>query len=122
MIAAIGTVLASAYLLWLYQRTVFGEPTAEFGGHGGPDVPLAHSLSAAANADPHGDVHDHHSTGHEHGDAHGADIRDVSPVEWIAWAPILIAIVVFGVFPQLMFKVMDPAVTQLVDRLGAGIP
>ena len=30
----------------------------------------------------------------------------------------LIAIVVLGVYPQLMFKVMDPAVTQLVEQLG----
>ena len=29
-IAAIGTVLAAGYLLWLYQRTAFGEPTTEF--------------------------------------------------------------------------------------------
>ena len=33
-----------------------------------------------------------------------------------------LAIVVFGVYPQLMFKVMDPAVTKLVDQIGAGIP
>ena len=35
VIAAIGTVLAAAYLLWLYQRTAFGEPTEEFAGHDG---------------------------------------------------------------------------------------
>jgi NADH:ubiquinone oxidoreductase subunit 4 (subunit M) len=29
---------------------------------------------------------------------------------------------VFGVYPQLMFDVMDPAVTALVERVGAGIP
>jgi NADH-quinone oxidoreductase subunit M len=36
IIAAIGTVLAAAYLLWLYQRTAFGEPSEEFahGYHG----------------------------------------------------------------------------------------
>ena len=33
VIAAIGTVLAAAYLLWLYQRTAFGTPSAEFAGH-----------------------------------------------------------------------------------------
>ena len=33
VIAALGTVLAAGYLLWLYQRTAFGEPTAEFAGH-----------------------------------------------------------------------------------------
>ena len=44
VIAALGTVLAAAYLLWLYQRTAFGEPSAEFAGaadhghgHGGHD-------------------------------------------------------------------------------------
>jgi NADH-quinone oxidoreductase subunit M len=100
VIAALGTVLAAAYLLWLYQRTSFGEPNPEFvqGGH------HAHSLSAAAN--------DEH---------HGADIHDVTVIEWIAWTPFLIAIVLFGVYPQLMFKVMDPAVTQLVENLQVGI-
>jgi NADH-quinone oxidoreductase subunit M len=97
VIAALGTVLAAAYLLWLYQRTAFGRPNPEFAG--------THSVGAAA-ADDH----------------HGADIHDVTPIEWIAWTPFLIAIVVFGVYPQLMFDVMDPAVTALVERVGAGIP
>lgn len=30
VVAAIGTVFAAAYLLWLYQRTAFGTPTEEF--------------------------------------------------------------------------------------------
>ena len=97
VVAAIGTVFAAAYLLWLYQRTAFGEPTAEFsGGHG------------------HG--HDH---GHGHGDddAH-SDIHDVNKFEWIAWTPLLIAIVVFGVYPQLMFKVLDPAVGVTLKAFG----
>ena len=97
VIAALGTVLAAAYLLWLYQRTAFGRPNPEFAG--------THSVGATA-ADDH----------------HGADIHDVTPIEWIAWTPFLIAIVVFGVYPQLMFGVMDPAVTALVERVGAGIP
>ena len=113
VIAAIGTVLAAGYLLWLYQRTAFGEPTDEFAGqsdaeheaagHDGHGV--AHSLSSAANVDEHHD-----------------EIRDVQPTEWIAWTPFLVAIVVFGVYPQLMFKVLDPAVTELVKTISAGIP
>ena len=91
VIAALGTVLAAAYLLWLYQRTAFGNPTAEFSGAG-----HAHSVGAAGNDDHHSDIH------------------DVTRFEWLAWTPLLVAIVVFGVFPQLMFKVMDPAVTELV--------
>jgi NADH-quinone oxidoreductase subunit M len=115
VIAAIGTVFAAAYLLWLYQRTAFGNPPAEFAGDHGHDAHghghVAHSLSAAANV---GDADDH-----EH--AH-ADIHDVTVVEWIAWTPFLLGILVFGVVPALMFDVFDPAVTQLVDRVGAGLP
>ena len=76
-------------------------PKEEFSGG------AAHSLSAAAGE--HAD------------DDHDSDIRDVQPTEWMAWTPFLIAIVVFGVYPQLMFKVMDPAVTQMVQTLGKSL-
>ncbi len=65
---------------------------------------VAHSLSSAAND------HDDHE-----------EIEDVTLIEWIAWTPFLVAIVVFGVYPQLMFKVMDPAVTEMVRRLGESL-
>ena len=122
VIAALGTVLAAAYLLWLYQRTAFGEPNPEFVSgdqhdHQQHDHQQAHSLSAAANDHDH----DRHDDDGGHDDHHGADIHDVTLVEWIAWTPFLVAIVVFGVYPQLMFKVMDPAVTQLVENLQVGL-
>ena len=103
VIAALGTVLAAGYLLWLYQRTAFGEVSPEFAGDG------------------HGhDDHGHDGHGHEdHGhDDHGADIHDVNTFEWIAWTPLLVAIVVFGVVPSLMFDVMDPAVQLITDKFG----
>jgi len=100
VIAALGTVFAAAYLLWLYQRTAFGEPNPEFAGH----------------ADGHGDGHGH-GHGHDHGDAH-EEIRDVNIFEWIAWSPLLIAIVLFGVLPNLMFKIIDPAVATIVSGFG----
>ncbi len=76
VIAALGTVLAAGYLLWLYQRTAFGTPSEEF----------AH--------DPH--------------------LHDVTLPEWIAWLPMLAGIVVLGFYPNLIFKVTDPAVTRTV--------
>jgi len=107
VVAAIGTVLAAGYLLWLYQRTAFGEPKAEFAGaddhghddHGHAPV-LAKSVSAAANDDHHSDIH------------------DVSTFEWIAWTPLLLAILVFGIYPNLMFKVMSPAVDVALKAFG----
>jgi NADH-quinone oxidoreductase subunit M len=95
VLAALGTVFAAAYLLWLYQRTAFGEPTAEFSG-----TPV-HAVGAAVN-DEHGHV----------------TIKDVTVIEWIAWTPMLVLIVALGVYPQMLFKILDPAVTRLVVHLG----
>jgi NADH-quinone oxidoreductase subunit M len=110
VVAAVGTVLAAAYLLWLYQRTAFGEPSPEFDDGHGHDAPGGHgvaaSLSAAANDDAAAGEHEH------------ADIHDVTPIEWVSWTPFLVAIVVLGVYPQLLFKIFDPAVTALVDGLA----
>jgi NADH-quinone oxidoreductase subunit M len=115
VIAALGTVFAAAYLLWMYQRTAFGTPPAEFssgadshGDHGSHAVP-AHSLSAAV--DPEVAAADHADDEH-------ADLHDVSRVEWIAWTPMLVLILVFGVFPNLLFRLFDPPVTDLVARLS----
>jgi NADH-quinone oxidoreductase subunit M len=79
VIAAVGTVFAAGYLLWLFQRVAFGTPTEEF-----------------AN-DPH--------------------IHDATPTEWMAWVPLLVLIVVFGVLPGLMFNVINPAVTKQVEHM-----
>ena len=38
VIAAVGTVFAAGYLLWLFQRSAFGEPKPEWEGHAIADV------------------------------------------------------------------------------------
>jgi NADH-quinone oxidoreductase subunit M len=45
VIAAIGTVFAAGYLLWLYQRTAFGTPTDEFADEDIPDVTVPEWLA-----------------------------------------------------------------------------
>jgi NADH-quinone oxidoreductase subunit M len=82
VIAAIGTVFAAAYLLWLFQRVAFGEPKEEFA--------------------------------HER-------IPDVTPTEWLAWAPMLALIVVLGIFPAIIFRVTDGAVAQTMLTMAAGV-
>jgi NADH-quinone oxidoreductase subunit M len=81
VVAAVGTVLAAGYLLWMLQRVAFGKVNAEW----------------------------------EH-----VPIHDVHTPEWIAWTPLLLLILVLGVYPNLIFRVTDGAVTQSVTRmLGA---
>jgi NADH-quinone oxidoreductase subunit M len=70
-VAAIGTVFAAGYLLWMLQRVAFGTATTEF-------------------------EHTH--------------IHDVHVPEYLAWVPLILAIVVLGVYPHLLFHMTDNAV------------
>ncbi|MBA2625714.1 MAG: NADH-quinone oxidoreductase subunit M [Acidimicrobiia bacterium] len=81
VVAAIGTVLAAGYLLWMLQRTAFGTPKEEF-------------------ADEH--------------------VPDLHWPEWVAWTPLLLLIVVLGVYPNLVFGITDEAVGVAVTAFGGG--
>ncbi|MGH9189583.1 MAG: complex I subunit 4 family protein, partial [Acidimicrobiales bacterium] len=85
-VAAVGTVFAAGYLLWMLQRVAFGTVKEEFAK---------------------------------------AHIHDVHVPEYIAWAPLLIAIVALGVFPHLLFNMTDAAVnlisqTPAVEQTAVG--
>jgi NADH-quinone oxidoreductase subunit M len=79
VVAAIGTVFAAGYLLWMLQKVAFGTPKPEF--------------------------------------AH-AHVHDVTTIEWVAWTPLLALIVVLGVYPNLLFRLTDPAVTGLTVHVA----
>jgi NADH-quinone oxidoreductase subunit M len=82
VIAAIGTVLAAGYLLWMFQRVAFGAVKQEF---------------------------------------ESAHIHDVHAPEWIAWTPLLLLILALGVYPNLLFKITDGAVTGVADGVAKAI-
>ena len=79
-VAAIGTVFAAGYLLWMLQRVAFGTVKAEF---------------------------------------ENAHIHDVHIPEYLAWTPLLLGILVFGIFPHLIFHVTDQAVGMVTSSVGA---
>ncbi len=43
---------------------------------------------------------------------------DIVAVEWMSWAPLLVAIVALGIFPRLIFGVSNEAVTSLMHLFG----
>ncbi len=81
VVAAIGTVLAAGYLLWLYQRTAFGTVSEEF--------------------------------------ENDENITDVQPSEWLAWSPLLVLILVLGVYPNLIFKITDGSIVNVAQSIAA---
>jgi NADH-quinone oxidoreductase subunit M len=74
VVAALGTVLAAGYLLWMLQKTAMGTPKDEF-----------------VNND---------------------EITDIKKYEWVAWAPILALILLFGLYPRPIFTTTDDAVVK----------
>ncbi len=82
VIAAVGTVFAAGYLLWLFQRSAFGEPKPEWEGHA---------------------------------------IADVNRYEWAAWTPLIIAMVLFGWVPGLIFGVVDDVSTGIAASIQAAV-
>jgi NADH-quinone oxidoreductase subunit M len=84
VIAAIGTVFAAGYLLWLLQRTAFGVPKDEW---------------------------------------EGQHFHDVEFPEWVAWLPLLVLIVVIGIYPNFVFEITNGGVQEAlrgVNELAAG--
>jgi NADH-quinone oxidoreductase subunit M len=80
VVAAIGTVLAAGYLLWMLQRVAMGKIPDEWENH---------------------------------------HIHDVHMPEWLAWTPILVLILVLGIFPGAIFNVTDDAVQAMSKVFGA---
>jgi NADH-quinone oxidoreductase subunit M len=49
---------------------------------------------------------------------HHGHISDILPIEYLAWTPLLIGILVFGLFPNLLFRILDPAVGVALRAVG----
>src|SRR4051794_24184550 len=79
-VAAIGTVFAAGYLLWMLQRVAFGTVKPEF---------------------------------------EKAHIHDLHIPEYLAWTPLLLGILLFGIFPHLIFHITDQAVGLVTSSVGA---
>jgi NADH-quinone oxidoreductase subunit M len=45
-------------------------------------------------------------------------LSDTLTVEWVAWVPLLVLIVVLGLFPRLIFGTTDNAVQSLMHLMG----
>ena len=47
-------------------------------------------------------------------------IADMHLTDYLAWTPIVLMVVVLGIYPNLLYKVTDPAVVQSLIHIGSG--
>jgi NADH-quinone oxidoreductase subunit M len=102
--SATGVILAAVYLLWMYQRFVFGLPKGAVAsaGHGHD----AH--------DAHG--HDSHAVAAHHDD-HGHATPDLSWREIAACVPLVVFMVWIGLQPMNFMKMSEKTMNQMSDNL-----
>jgi NADH-quinone oxidoreductase subunit M len=93
VLGATGMILGAYYLLWMVQRVIFG--------------PLR---------EPHGHGHEH-DQGHAGGDAHRpAPVRPVGWHEIAGLTPLMVLIVLIGIYPRPFFARIRPAVAPIAAR------
>jgi NADH-quinone oxidoreductase subunit M len=116
-----GIVLGAWYMLYLVQQIFYGrfrEPAVEGHGHGEHAAAAPATVALAAHA------HDEHGHG-GHGHGHAAEpatvgnpsIFDLNFREMAALAPIAVAIVWIGIYPQYFLNKMEPSIAAVVQVL-----
>jgi NADH-quinone oxidoreductase subunit M len=124
-------ILAAVYMLWVYQRTIFGKvgdydpAIAAKVGHDDHD---SHGDSPGHGGDSHGHDHsDEHAhaghNGHGHGHAdkdmlkNGGKLPDLDPAETLTLYPLAIASIVFGVFPGLLLTFLERPAQSIIEAM-----
>jgi NADH-quinone oxidoreductase subunit M len=99
--AVTGIVLAAIYVLWMYQRIFTGpghEPVVTGDAHGdGAPAGAGTKTKTATRTEVEAEV-----------------IPDATPREILAVAPLLVALVVFGFFPQPLLDISNPYAENLL--------
>ncbi len=96
--SATGVILAAVYLLWMYQRFVFG-------------MPKGAKPAGAHGHDSHG--HDAHVTHEDHGHA----TPDLNWRELVAVVPMVIFMIWIGIQPMNFMKTSEKTMNQMSDDL-----
>jgi NADH-quinone oxidoreductase subunit M len=125
ILATVGIILAAIYVLLLYQRTMHGPPRG-----------VLFPADDAATGEPAPAAGAHGATaGHGATAAHGATatltapaparattsrLRDLSRRETLVVAPLVALVLLLGVYPQPLIRLIEPAVAATMSDVGAG--
>ncbi len=82
IIAALGVIFGAVYMLWMFQRVMFGPITQK----------------------------------------DNQELKDLNFREVVVLAPLLIAVFVMGILPNPFFRVMEPSLNRLVERVNVQHP
>jgi len=126
VLATVGIVLAAVYMLWIFQRTMTGpvRGAAVVGGRGPDDEPLP-VAAAAVVADEHigavpepADAVGHAEPARRTRTRVRALFGDLSPREITVLTPLVVLIILLGVYPQPVLDVINPTAERTMVDSG----
>jgi NADH-quinone oxidoreductase subunit M len=104
IIATVGIILAALYILLMYQRTMHGPPRGVLFQEAPAEPALAGGGDTATLTAPRRTLR-----------ALDLDRRELAVV-----SPLVALIIVFGVYPQPLLNLIEPAVAATMSDIGAG--
>jgi NADH-quinone oxidoreductase subunit M len=125
-------IFAAWYMLWMFQRIVFGRAPGELPDPHDGELTEAERAELAHAADIHGHGHGHgvplpvsggdHEVAHPahatagHADDHGGLTldRDLTRKEWLTLAPLAVLTIVAGVYPSPIFDIVEPSFERIL--------
>jgi len=126
VLATVGIVLAAVYMLWIFQRTMTGpvRGAAVVGGRGPDDEPLP-VAAVAVVADEHigaapepADAVGHAEPARRARTRVRALFGDLSPREITVLTPLVVLIILLGVYPQPVLDVINPTAERTMVDSG----
>jgi NADH-quinone oxidoreductase subunit M len=127
VLATIGIVLAAVYMLWIFQRTMTGpvRGAAVVGGRGPDDTPEPVPVAAsAAAAGEHGTAGSALDATRPEPSGHGARSKvkalfgDLTAREITVLTPLVLLIILLGVYPQPVLDVINPTAERTMVDAG----
>jgi NADH-quinone oxidoreductase subunit M len=124
-IAFLVAILSAWYMLWMFQQVIKGRG---FGELPDPhDAELTSEEEAMLDARGLSGEHGHHSllpvSGGAHDDEGQLDSRgwtDLNNKELIALVPLAVLTIVLGVYPDLVFNIVEPSFERIMDPFMRG--
>jgi NADH-quinone oxidoreductase subunit M len=114
-------IFAAWYMMWLYQRLLFGRAPGEMPDPGDTELTVEEEAMLSAGGD-HGHGHGHAQPAIaggsvDHGHAEDHDSTKWPDITWTeAWAliPLAVLTVFFGVYPRPVFSLVQPALERII--------
>ena len=119
-------IFSAWYMMWLFQRVVMGRARGELpdpqDGELTEEERAELAASGVGHGHGHGDLAHAPVSGGDHGhdDLDSSRWPDLTRKEWLTLVPLAILTIVLGVYPDIVFNIVEPSFERIMDPFLRG--